>query len=711
MNKYPGTNFHDLNLDWVINQVKSLTTEWLSTKAAWTATQAEWQQLYNFVTNYFANLNVTNEINAKLDQMAQDGTLLAVIQDTVEAQAISATSSWLADHIVQETGYVLDNTLKTTNAAADAKAAGEAVAGASLSGAPYRVGNLLYPAEFRNGHGISASNGTEITLSTSWNSTLFIAVKPGKPYYWGAISATLVAFYDAAHNFVSLASDTNVFTSNSLNNPFTLPDGIAYARFTVPTSDAARAFVSAGDNDHERRTAFDIQSDAKRGAWAVTQANAARAYVGGQTTIYAPNYIQGGLDNGAHTIYNFSNRIQSAGMERYPFDVIITPDSGYLITSAIYNEDGSIASYIGAYNATPRVFPRGTLFKIAIQAAAAAGVADIAPHVHVEIFETLPYYYYANNYIAGKAETIRNLAPVDGLQFVFLTDYHVPDNAGASPQLVQYLRQHTNSAPFIVFGGDVLTATVVAGRGPMEDAVKWQEILDSFGKSTVYQVQGNHDYVGYYYVDETRTLYAEKAGVCRQLVMGNLETAKISGVPGKGYYYFDIPTANTRVIVLNDYDTTRNEPDFYGYTGMSTDQITWVANEALADDTKRLIFVSHTPYDAAITSESVTAFAKMQQLFAAIVNKTTWSFGSLSKNFTNTGMEFVAHFCGHAHEDRSNIDDNGVLTVMTTCDKLTGTRTAGTIEEQAFDVVTVDYSSDKLYLTRIGSGADRSFNL
>lgn len=124
MNKFPGTNFHDLNLDWVINQVKMLTTEWITTRAEWTDTKAEWQQLYNFVVNYFANLNVSDEINAKIDAMAANGTLLDIISDTVEATTISQTTSWLADHVNPSTGYLVDRSLSIQGAAADAKAAG-----------------------------------------------------------------------------------------------------------------------------------------------------------------------------------------------------------------------------------------------------------------------------------------------------------------------------------------------------------------------------------------------------------------------------------------------------------------------------------------------------------------------------------------------------------------------------------------------------------
>ena len=72
-NKYPYTDFHELNLDWFLeefsktnNSVKTLE----ETVATFTA----------FVTNYFDNLDVQTEINNKLNQMAADGELQAMLE-------------------------------------------------------------------------------------------------------------------------------------------------------------------------------------------------------------------------------------------------------------------------------------------------------------------------------------------------------------------------------------------------------------------------------------------------------------------------------------------------------------------------------------------------------------------------------------------------------------------------------------------------------
>lgn len=78
-NKYPYTDFHELNLDWVIERVKKLTEDWLATQQEWNDTEEQWQQLHDYVMNYFVNLDVQDEINHKLDEMVADGTLDAII--------------------------------------------------------------------------------------------------------------------------------------------------------------------------------------------------------------------------------------------------------------------------------------------------------------------------------------------------------------------------------------------------------------------------------------------------------------------------------------------------------------------------------------------------------------------------------------------------------------------------------------------------------
>ena len=87
-----------------------------------------YEELIAYVNNYFNNLDVTTEINNKLDAMAEDGTLTLLVKPFFD-EAINdipdIVTDWLDDHVDPETGYVLDNSLTIALAAADAAAVGD----------------------------------------------------------------------------------------------------------------------------------------------------------------------------------------------------------------------------------------------------------------------------------------------------------------------------------------------------------------------------------------------------------------------------------------------------------------------------------------------------------------------------------------------------------------------------------------------------------
>lgn len=77
-------------------------------------------QLQTYVNNYFDNLDVQEEINTKLDEMASDGSLTALIDPLIP----DAVSDWLAEHITPTTPAI-DDTLTVSGAGADAKTVGD----------------------------------------------------------------------------------------------------------------------------------------------------------------------------------------------------------------------------------------------------------------------------------------------------------------------------------------------------------------------------------------------------------------------------------------------------------------------------------------------------------------------------------------------------------------------------------------------------------
>lgn len=75
---FPYTDFHELNLDWIIKIVKEC-------KAISGETAVGLEELKKYVNQYFDDLNVQQQINNKLDAMAADGTLAEIINQEIFA--------------------------------------------------------------------------------------------------------------------------------------------------------------------------------------------------------------------------------------------------------------------------------------------------------------------------------------------------------------------------------------------------------------------------------------------------------------------------------------------------------------------------------------------------------------------------------------------------------------------------------------------------
>ena len=140
MNQYPGTNFHDLNLDWLLEQMKNCLSEWASTQTEWnnlladntefkSVIEQEWESFRAYLTNTYLPEHIEADVATKIEAMADDGSLLEIITyDEGEGSALSdSVGAWLAAHITQETGYVIDDTLTISGAAADAKVTGDEI--------------------------------------------------------------------------------------------------------------------------------------------------------------------------------------------------------------------------------------------------------------------------------------------------------------------------------------------------------------------------------------------------------------------------------------------------------------------------------------------------------------------------------------------------------------------------------------------------------
>ena len=80
-----------------------------------------YKALYDFVNQYFTNLDIQTEVNKKIEEMKDSGELLNLLKPTVRNEV----STWLTSNITNPSNPPIDKSLTVENAAADSKVVGE----------------------------------------------------------------------------------------------------------------------------------------------------------------------------------------------------------------------------------------------------------------------------------------------------------------------------------------------------------------------------------------------------------------------------------------------------------------------------------------------------------------------------------------------------------------------------------------------------------
>lgn len=89
MFKFPYTNFHEMNLTWIIETIKKLTDEWLRMQDDFSNLQDRFEELKIFVTDYFAKLEINSEVKRILKEMKENGELSEIISDALLQGALA----------------------------------------------------------------------------------------------------------------------------------------------------------------------------------------------------------------------------------------------------------------------------------------------------------------------------------------------------------------------------------------------------------------------------------------------------------------------------------------------------------------------------------------------------------------------------------------------------------------------------------------------
>ncbi|MBQ8426479.1 MAG: hypothetical protein IJX16_01820 [Clostridia bacterium] len=93
--QFPYTNFHTINLDWIIKNVR-ICLDKIDTL------NSDIKSLETYVKDYFKNLNVQDEINNKLEEMAESGELANIITDYVRLHGLNCFDT-VSDMVMSDT--------------------------------------------------------------------------------------------------------------------------------------------------------------------------------------------------------------------------------------------------------------------------------------------------------------------------------------------------------------------------------------------------------------------------------------------------------------------------------------------------------------------------------------------------------------------------------------------------------------------------------
>lgn len=320
-----------------------------------------------------------------------------------------------------------------------------------------------------------------------------------------------------------------------------------------------------------------------------------------------------------------------------------------------------------------------------------------------EAEETLPAYY--DEYLPSKIATLLSLdAEVGshGDSFVFMTDYHDASNTGYSPEIIKHIIENT-ATKMIVFGGDIINqyATKAEAYPHFADFHKRFLFSDAY-----YPIIGNHEYND---PGNQDTGYTGKRMTNSEAYGMNLRQKEVDSRyewDGGYVYHVDNRAQKIRYYLVGCNATATIEAESRNAFFTSLESVP--ANYTV-------IVIAH---QLATYNNGNPTYGTAGQLIAdgcdAFNARTTFSANGLSHDYSTATGKVILLMQGHTHIDFDLATTGGIHSVSTTCDSYAQqvgslVRTAGTVTEQAFEVVHVNTEAKTIKLTRIGAGSDREF--
>lgn len=367
---------------------------------------------------------------------------------------------------------------------------------------------------------------------------------------------------------------------------------------------------------------------------------------------------------------------------RKPIRSVLGTGNANVISGTITFEEGEayfVASCANAasYRKKYRLVYKNGLNSLDVMQAAINANAEAIKAVT----DILPDYY--TDYMPGKIEAVQNLDAIigdHGDSLVFVTDQHWPVNTKNSPGMIRQILAET-SVTKVINGGDI-----IVNNDTQEEALSiLRAYRDAMHGTNMISIMGNHDDNSSGNADypEAHLTDGQYYGTMLKRMENHIDT------DGKIYFCFDNESMKIRYIV----------PSINFVEGGV--QSAWL-QEKLTEK-----------------GEGWTVLVLMHYLYGSTVG-TLHTIGqrvinTINSVYSQMGAVLIGILAGHTHVDSVATESvNGYQLITTTCDSYARQvgdleRTAGTVTEQAFDVVHIDTTARKVHMTRFGAGADREF--
>lgn len=288
-----------------------------------------------------------------------------------------------------------------------------------------------------------------------------------------------------------------------------------------------------------------------------------------------------------------------------------------------------------------------------------------------------------------KINSETNVADYDA--FIFITDPHWYRNKKQSPALIKALLEKT-PVQTVICGGDIIHSHFATKQGAVNQIKEWENAIKGTGVNEYYCVFGNHD-------DNSNgnppvEIRLGKKELFNLLYGTFAYQTNVHWAPYADWadYYVDHDFSKTRYICLDWTGTQVGERE------------QWLKNILDINDDYRVLIFHHGVFQYDSANQQIV--------------KNTARFNALTAITNLYPNKIKAVIQGHVHLDglfqSSDITQaetvpytNGIPYIITSCDTWqenlsSYVMTQGTLDQQCFDVMVVDYTNLKIHTTRIG---------